>query len=294
MGVDWAECVECRGCFPDCGDNYPYTRTIDGVSRRLCSDCLGQNHNVIPCLPDNADIGKYDYIFMVGDRAAIIDPPTDILRIEFNRPTKHADDGKGKVMWARIRSTELLAIRNGNYEGLGRDSSLIDIANSQHADHKSGWISWNDLQDSFLKYHHCATGGDTDECYESLDVSPASDACTYFNECLASKLPTPATYTIDFENRIVDVFAENKEMDKMLIILPVMFQYLGHNFAFAHVARIELSDGNKAENIHPVIVARNILKRYAQGWDDEDEARKKQRIQPFFDNLMPVFYCANL
>lgn len=57
MGVDYEKCDECKGIYPDCGDNYPRMAEIDGEERRICSSCLkdvtsdmDQNLDDVDCL----------------------------------------------------------------------------------------------------------------------------------------------------------------------------------------------------------------------------------------------------
>lgn len=40
MGVDFEKCDECCHSYPDCGDNYPRTVTIDTIVITICPDCF--------------------------------------------------------------------------------------------------------------------------------------------------------------------------------------------------------------------------------------------------------------
>lgn len=223
-------------------------------------------------------------------KAAFIWPLEDIARIA----DKLESDEYLVASWARVDVERLDSFLNETDPPRSLSASQVYL---HHSEFCHPFVPLDSVYQSLV-----ADLGVECNSYETMDKpSDMMLAARYFQFNMStseqdvtsspSEMPQLAQDTIDIENATVRVFSAY-ENGEMLVLLPIVFQFLGPQFVYGslrgsnkrkavNAGTLSLSPDQDPAEIHPILAARKTLETYAQAWILADTIHKRRRLEPF-------------
>lgn len=275
---EWCAAVHANGIIV-------YRFTLDRIRRHICDDCWAEQvvDSFIPVLKPRPR-AKWAYVLLTqgqddsGYRVSVLKCATAIPRLflceELVQYVK-------SLRWARFHSAQFPLTDNlSDEEWLKRCETAAEYFSPVFSCYTD---LWDDVWD-----HSPDWRPETIFKWKTIDRETCiMKASRSIRDCSA-EIPPVVDWAIKWENGIVQIFQQLQS--EMLIVLPIVFQCLGPQFAFGRSTHIRIPPFADPADFNPVTQARQVLKRYAQGWEETDRLIKRSRAQ----HLLPLLKHSSL